>query len=108
MSSDAGRPGGGAPGRSDEHDGGRGRAEDTAAADLAADPDHRMDLADRALASGSVIGCDCCGLLVAPDVILAEGVANGHPEPPPTLRLVRWDGRSVWIYRLPDPVEVAR
>lgn len=55
------------------------------------------EAADRALAGGHVVAVG--GLLVVPDVIMAEGIANGYGEPPKTLMMVRADGRSVNIFQ---------
>lgn len=109
MAPDADRPEGAASGRSDEHLGGGARADRTAASGLVGDPGHHVELAERALVTGSVVGCDCCGLIVAPDVVILEGLANGQVvDESPTLHLRRWDGRSAWIYSTRASLEVAR
>lgn len=102
MALDAGRPGGGAPGRPMEHVGGGGRGEATAG--LVRDLDHQVALAERAMDTNAVMACGCCGLIVAPDVIVLEAVANGQEvDGPTTARINRSDGRSAWIYSTPEP-----
>ena len=58
-------------------------------------------MADEALASGTVVARG--GYVVAPDLVVLEGVANGH-EVPDSLRLRRADGRTASVFR--DPREV--
>ena len=50
--------------------------------------------------------CDdrCCidrpgALIVVPDVLIAEGIANGHPDPPKGPVLQRADGRTAHVFR---------
>jgi hypothetical protein len=64
-----------------------------------------MDLADVALATGKVRVCQECGVLVVPDVVIIEGLAQGHHEPPETFTLERIDtGRRVYVFRDPRGV----
>jgi hypothetical protein len=55
---------------------------------------------DVALDTNSVVGVEGTDLMVVPDVIVAEGVANGL-ELPDTHRAVRADGRTIWLFRHP-------
>lgn len=63
--------------------------------------------ADHALALGEtvVVPWEGTEMVVIPDVVAAEGEANGLPPLPPTIRLVRLDGRSVRMFRLPTAAE---
>lgn len=56
--------------------------------------------ADAALATGGLEALPQLGICVVNDVLIAEGVANGHPVPA-TFQLRRSDGRSVSIYTIP-------
>lgn len=49
---------------------------------------------------------ECCThrLIVAADVIMLSGIANGEEMPAKTWRLGRADGRSASVYRLPAEV----
>lgn len=65
-------------------------------------------LADVALARGAAVIDYALGLVAVPDLVLAQGFANGLPVPA-TVRLERPDGRAVSLYRWPIPTrEVAR
>jgi hypothetical protein len=55
---------------------------------------------DVALDTNSVVDVEGTDLMVVPDVIIAEGVANGL-EIPDTHRAVRADGRTIWLFRRP-------
>lgn len=57
-------------------------------------------LADLAFESGAVVIDPVLDLAVVPDVVLVEGIANGHEIDTPT-RLRRADGREVAVYRAP-------
>jgi hypothetical protein len=73
--------------------------------DLPPDTDHVMDLADGALATGKARVCRECGLLIVPDIVIIEGLAQGHLEPPETFTLERIDtGRRVYVFRDPRGV----
>lgn len=39
--------------------------------------------------------------VMVPDTTMVEGLANGHGDAPPTLRLIRADGRVAYVFRLP-------
>lgn len=58
--------------------------------------------ADEALTTNRIVTVG--GYALVPDVIMAEAAANGHDDPPPTLRLVRADGRVAHLYALPAGV----
>ena len=97
----------------------RGRA--TGAGGLSGQGDHRkrtadqrLDqgraevLADLALDRGVPIIDGRLGVVAVPDVVIAQGFANGLPTPA-SVRLERADGRTVALYRWPLPArEVAR
>jgi hypothetical protein len=59
-----------------------------------------VKLADEVLATNAVAADYAAGILAVPDVIVAEGVANGNAAPA-SWRLNRADGRSVTFYRIP-------
>ena len=65
--------------------------------------DHAAELADLALSAGQVAGCDDCGLILVPDLVMVEGLANGQ-QVPDTWRMRRHDGRVAYVYRLPVSV----
>ena len=64
-------------------------------------------LADRALASNGLAECETCRLLVVPDVIVAQAAANGE-DLPSTFHMLRHDGRSAHVFRLPEPEAAQR
>ena len=54
--------------------------------------------------TNAVVVCDCCTLIAAPDVIVLEGLANGREvDGSTTTRINRCDGRSAWIFTMPNP-----
>ncbi len=55
--------------------------------------------ADMALATGLPVAVPALGVMLVPDVVMLEGIANGH-EVTPTARM-RKDGRTVHVYQLP-------
>jgi|GEM_PF-2773008 len=57
-------------------------------------------MADRALASGTSVVEG--GIIAVPDVVEAEGMANGLGILPATWRVRRDDGREVRFYRVPN------
>ncbi len=57
-------------------------------------------LADAAIAAHCPMSCHICGLIVAPDTVLLEAVANGL-DVTPSVAVGRPDGRTATIYRLP-------
>lgn len=54
--------------------------------------------ADRAFDSNRIVTVD--SYVIVPDVLLVEAAANGLSTPH-TWRLIRRDGRSAFLYRLP-------
>lgn len=57
-------------------------------------------LADAAIAAECPMSCHDCGLIVAPDTVMVEAVANGLAVTP-SVAVTRADGRTATIYRLP-------
>jgi hypothetical protein len=57
--------------------------------------------ADLALDAGGPGWARAGDLFVVADLLIVEGLANGHDELPATTRLVRADGRAVWLFRWP-------
>jgi len=60
-------------------------------------------MADAVLATGEPVVCESCGIVVVPDLMVLEAVANGE-ESPNTWRIQRGDGREVSIFALPEEV----
>ncbi len=58
-------------------------------------------LADKVFATGNPMACEVHGIVVVPDLMVLEGIANGE-ESPNTWRIQRGDGREVSIFALPD------
>jgi len=58
-------------------------------------------LADKVFATGEPLACESCGIIMVPDMVVLEGIANGETQPN-TWRLRRADGREVSIFALPD------
>lgn len=58
------------------------------------------DAADVAIDTGQMVPIYGLALLVVPDVILLQGLANGMTVPP-TMTLRRADRRTASVYRLP-------
>lgn len=57
--------------------------------------------ADEALADGQPVIVKELGILVVPDVVMAEGQANGQ-QTPATRSYRRADGRNVYLYEWPS------
>ena len=53
-----------------------------------------------AFATGELVVLAALGLVVVPDTVMVEGLANGH-DTPPTTSLVRADGRTAYLFRMP-------
>lgn len=58
-------------------------------------------LADKVFATGNPMACEVHGIVVVPDLVVLEGIANGETQPD-TWRLRRHDGREVSIFALPE------
>lgn len=62
----------------------------------------RATLADTALDTGDIMVDLPAELVYVPDVIIAEGAANGHTVPDDSAVLQRDDGRAVYVFAVPD------
>jgi hypothetical protein len=56
--------------------------------------------ADEALTTGEIVTLPELGLVVVPDTVIVEAVANGH-DVTSTVRLYRADGRVAYVWKLP-------
>jgi len=62
----------------------------------------RAALADVALDTGDIMVDLPTELVYVPDMVIAEGAANGHTVPDDSAVLQRDDGRAVYVFAVPD------
>lgn len=72
----------------------------TAALPTSIDEACAFTLANKVFATGQPLACEVHGIIVVPDLVVLEGIANGE-DSPHTWRLRRGDGREVSIFALP-------